>query len=60
MNRTPLSIIPANIQTMYETLYGKPTEELPTVSFVYSCRVIVEVFDKTIPALKLANANTWD
>ena len=58
-NGTSLSIIPANIQTMYETLHSKPTEEFPSVSFVHSCHVIVEVIGETITAIELANTTTW-
>ena len=59
VNGTPPATIPANIQTMYETLYGEPTNDLPSVSFVRSCRTIIEVMGKMITAIKLANAPNW-
>ena len=59
VNGTPPSAIPGNIQTMYETLYGKKPDELPCVNFVRECRVIVEVIGETITAIKLAKAPTW-
>ena len=59
VNGTPPSAIPGNIQIMYETLHGEETEDLPSVSFVRSCRVVVEVIGETVTAIKLAKANTW-
>ena len=58
VNGTPPSAIPGNIQTMYETLYGKKPDELPCVNFVRECRVIVEVIGGTITAIRLAKAPT--
>ena len=49
-----------NIQTIYETLYSKSAEELPSVSFVRSCRVTVEIIGETVAAIKLADADTWN
>ena len=44
VNGTLPSAVPANIQTVYDMLYRKPIDELPpSVSYVRSCRVIVEV-----------------
>ena len=61
VNGTPPSAVPANIRSVYETLYGKPLDEPPpSVSYVRSCRVIVEVIGETITAIKLARAATWD
>jgi DNA polymerase III alpha subunit (gram-positive type) len=59
VNGTPPSAIPANILTMYETLYGETTKDLPSVSFVRSCRVVVEVIGETVTAIKLARAGSW-
>jgi hypothetical protein len=41
---------------VYETLYNKSPEELPSVSFVRTCRVLVEVMGEALTAIKLANA----
>ena len=59
VNGTPPASIPGNIQIMYETLFGEPTNDLPSVSFVRSCRTVVEVMGETITALKLARAPNW-
>ena len=60
VNGTPPTAVPGNIQIMYETLYGEKTEDLPSDSFVRSCRPVVEVIGETIAAIKLANAGDWD
>jgi hypothetical protein len=60
VNGTAPSAIPANIQTMYETLYGETPSDVPSVNFVCQCRVVVEVIGETITALKLAAAENWD
>ena len=60
VNGTAPSAIPANIQTMYETLYGETPSDVPSVNFVRQCRVVVEVIGETITALKLAAAENWD
>ena len=59
VNGTPPSAIPGNIQIMYEILHGEETEDLQSVSFVRSCRVVVEVIGETVTAIKLAKANKW-
>jgi hypothetical protein len=48
------------MQTMYQMLMGDTPDELPCVSFVRSCRVVVEVIGETIAAIKLADAPTWN
>ena len=60
VNGTPPTAIPGNIRIMYETLYGEPPDDEPSVSFVRECRPIVEVIGETIAAIKLADAGTWD
>ncbi len=61
VNGTPPSAIPANIGTMYQTLYGRePDEPLPSDNFVRECRVVVEVIGETIAAIKLSAAENWD
>lgn len=59
VNGTAPSAIPANIQTMYETLYGETPSDEPSVNFVRQCRVVVEVIGETIMTLKLASAKDW-
>jgi hypothetical protein len=44
---------------MYEMLIGETPKELPSVSFVRSDRVVVEVIGEKIAAMKLANAPSW-
>ena len=43
VNGTAPTAIPSNIQTFYKTLYQDKPQELPSVSFVRSFRVVVEV-----------------
>ena len=45
---------------MYQMLTGDTPDDLPCVSFVRSCRVVVEVIGETIAAMKLADAPTWN
>ena len=60
VNGTPPTAIPGNIRIMYETLYGEPPEDEPSVNFVRECRPVVEVIGETIAAIKLADAGSWD
>jgi hypothetical protein len=58
-NGTAPTAIPSNIQTLYETLYQDKPQELPSVSFVRSCRVVVEVMCETKAAIKIASSPEW-
>jgi hypothetical protein len=42
VNGTAPSVIPLNIQTMYETLYSEKPKEVPSLRFVRQCRVVME------------------
>jgi hypothetical protein len=58
---TPPGSIPSIISLSYQTYYGnKEPEEVPQISFVRQCRVIVQVIGETIAAIKLASAEKWD
>ena len=57
---TPPASIPDSIQIMYETLYGEPPDERPSINCVRQCRVVVEVIGETLVAMKLADASKWD
>ena len=59
VNGTTPTAVPANIQSMYQTLYGKGANEWPSVNFVRECRATVEVMGETICAIKLGRAKTW-
>ena len=60
INGTSPKAIPANIMTMYTTLYEKePDETPPSPAFVRQCRTVVQVIGETIAAVKLANAKEW-
>ena len=59
VNGTPPSAIPANIQSMCAALTGASARELPTVSFVRSCRTVVQIMNETLAAMRLSNANEW-
>ena len=52
--------MPTAMQTMYQMLMGDTPNELPTINFVRSCRVVVEVIGETIAAVKLADAPSWN
>jgi hypothetical protein len=60
VNGTSPSAVPSAMQTMYEILTGDVPKELPSVSFVWSCRVVVEGIGETIAAMKLADASSWN
>jgi hypothetical protein len=57
---TPPASIPSIISSSYQTYYGKEPEDIPQISFVRQCRVIVQVIGETIAAIKLASAEKWD
>ena len=57
---TPPASIPSIISSSYQMYYGKEPDEVPQVSFVRQCRVIVQVIGETITAIKLASADKWD
>jgi hypothetical protein len=57
---TPPTSIPSIISSSYQTYYGRQPDEVPQVSFVHQCRVIVQVIVETIAAVKLASAEKWD
>jgi hypothetical protein len=57
---TPPASIPSIISTSYQMYYGKEPDEVPQISFVHQCRVIVQVIGETIAAIKLASAEKWD
>ncbi len=59
VNGTPPTTVPLAMQTMYLMWTGDTPDELPSVSFVRTCRVVVEVIGETIAAMKLADAPTW-
>jgi hypothetical protein len=59
VNGTSSLAVPSAMQTMYELLIGETPKELPSVSFVRSCRVVVEVIGETPAAMKLADAPSW-
>jgi hypothetical protein len=60
VNGTSPSAVPTAMQTMYQMLTGDTPNELPTINFVRSCRVVVEVIGETIAAMKLADAPSWN
>jgi hypothetical protein len=59
VNGTSPLAVPSAMQTMYEMLTGDVPKELTSVSFVQSCRVVVEGIRETIVAMKLADASSW-
>ena len=59
VNGTPPSAVPANIATLYETLYGAEVVKYPSVAFVRQCRVLIKIIGETITAMKLASCPDW-
>ncbi len=53
---TPPASIPSIISSSYQSYYSKEPDEVPQISFVRQCRVIVQVIGETIAAIKLASA----
>ncbi len=60
MSQTPLTSIPSIISSSYQTYYGRQPDEVPQISFVHQCCVIVQAIGETIAAIKLASAKKWD
>ena len=56
----PPATIPSIIASSYRTYYGKDPNEVPQISFVCQCRVIVQVIGETIATIKLASLEKWD
>jgi len=59
VNGTPPSAVPANIQTTCTAFTGAETSELPSISFVRECRVVLQNLNETLSALRLGTAETW-
>ena len=57
---TPPVSIPSIISSSYQTYYDKEPKDVPQISFVRQCRVIMQVIGETIAAIKLASAEKWD
>ena len=57
---TPPSAIPSNLLTLYMVLYNERPKNIPSVSFVRHCRIVIEVIGETLAAIKLANCPSWD
>ena len=52
--------IPASIATLYEHLYGKPPDDLPSVDYIRKCRTVIQVIVETVAAIRLGRAVKWD
>jgi hypothetical protein len=57
---TPPTSIPSIIYSSYQIYYSKQPDEVPQISFVHPCGVIVQVIGEMIAAIKLASAENWD
>ena len=57
---TPPASILSIISSSYQMYYGKEPDEVPQISFVHQCHVIVQVIVETIAAIKLASAEKWN
>jgi hypothetical protein len=59
INGTAPTAVPSTIQSIYETQYNEPPDELPSVNFVRECQVVVEIIGETMVAIKLGHAEIW-
>lgn len=59
VNGTSPTAIPANISTMYATLFGE-TVSPPGKHFCRRCRTVVQVAGETMAAIKLARVQSWE
>ena len=59
-----IGVIPSQIRetlgTVYEHMYGKTTDDLPSVDFIRKQRIVVQVLAETMSAMRLASAPKWD
>ena len=59
VNGTPPQAIRKNIQTSSAAFTGKEAESVPSVNFIRRCRVIVQIMNETLAALRLGKATSW-
>lgn len=59
VNGTCPSAIPANIRSMYKTIFRTPPKHDISVNFVCECRAVVQVIGETVCAIKLGAAKDW-
>ena len=59
VNGNPPSVIPLNLQILYETLYAEEPLHTPFMSHVMHCRTFIQIIGETITAYKLAYGDNW-
>lgn len=58
VNRTPPSAVPGSLKT-FAAFSGITEAEYPTADFVRKCRLVLQILNETLSALRLGNAPTW-
>ena len=56
---TTPSAITANTQKIYAALTGSELDELPSLEYVRTCRVVVQILNDMIDACRLEKAENW-
>jgi hypothetical protein len=59
VNGTPPSAIPATIASISAMQNGTVPDNLPSLSFIRQCRVVVQTIAELLAAFRLGNAETW-
>ena len=59
VNGTHPTAVPANIQSLCALFTGIESTELPSVTFVRQCRVVLQNLNETLSAFRLDNADSW-
>lgn len=60
VNGTSPTAVPYVLQTASSYLNGEEVKELPSVSFVRECRIVVQILNEMIAAYLLSQASSWD
>ena len=56
VNGTPPSAIPSNIQEMYNDITVSEVNELPSLDYVWKCRVVVQSLNDMLASCRLVKA----
>ena len=55
----PPNTIRPSITTVWETIFNESPEDVPALSYIRQCRVVVQILGETLAAMKLADADLW-
>ena len=59
VNGTPLSAVPANLQSASAAFTGAESDELPLVNFVRQCRTVCQNLNLMFAGFRLGHARNW-